>query len=97
MHIVTIDLNVLGTFMDTRIRYNIESNLIITMQPHRLSMEDSQRGKKGLEACKLISSDSHDTILSFSGRPDNSLLLLSFLGYWGSAKLDKMLNHRTTS
>ena len=79
-HNMTINLNMLGSFVEDRIGGDMNGGLIITPQSHRAAMTDAERAQKGFKPNQLARGDCHRAVLSFSRRARDGGLLLCLPG-----------------
>ena len=74
------NLKMLGPLVKNQITGNLDGTLVITIKRGRSRNRNTKVHQELTKPYNLLGSRSHSTILSFSSRKSNSLLLLALLG-----------------
>jgi len=96
-NVVTINFDVLCTFMKYRIGRNMHGSLIVTKQCHGSNPMKTKISKKLFKPYQFTGSRGYNTIFCFSTGPSDDKLFLTFPGHQITTNKHTIASGRSTS
>lgn len=94
---MTVNLNMLRTFVKNGIGGNVNGSLTVGIKRNRMWNGNMKIPKKMMDPFKFTKSNCHRVVFRISGGVGDHVLLLSFLREKGTTKGDKVTSNRTMS